>query len=172
MMEWRTNIETRYLLSDVTSVRLPGSLLLRILLWLLIFAAFPLSVTAARLSFNLEVLGRSIPAALPPERTVTLAERVLLHLEKAERKESDPWLQDAAHTIGVRLGLSADLGTQLRQNIDGKNGQVTGSAQRAQLRCGRKSDKLGRAEESSGSLDISPRKPCASERNPRWRKAA
>src|SRR5437899_11989966 len=82
----------------ITGIRtsLPGPLLIRILLWLLIFAVFPLSVTAATLSFQIEVLGCTTYAALPPGSTasVELTERVLARLEKAERKESDPWLRD------------------------------------------------------------------------------
>jgi hypothetical protein len=197
-----------------------------LLSWL-IFAVFPLSVTAARFSFNLEVVGRTLPGALPAERSMPLAERVLVRLEAAEQKESDLWLRDdiriawitvleasrgnpqphidatykvlgihpdkvwpaicarraailgsseipsaALPDLGAAYGLSADLGTQLRQNIDGKNGQVTGSAQRAQLRCGRKSDKLGRAEDASGSLALSPKKPCTGTKAERRKKAA
>jgi hypothetical protein len=81
------------------------------------------------------------------------------------REEPSEIPSAALPDLGAAFGLSADLGTQLRQNIDGKNGQVTGSAQRAQLRCGRKSDKLGRAEDASGSLALSPKKPSKSVRN-------
>jgi hypothetical protein len=195
-------------------------LLVRLILWLVVSALFPLSVTGTVLSFKLEVLRVTTFPALPPERHLDLAERVLARLEAAEQKESDLWLRDdiriawitvleasrgnpqphidatykvlgihpdkvwpaicarraailgsseipsaALPDLGAAYGLSADLGTQLRQNIDGKNGQVTGSAQRAQLRCGRKSDKLGRAEEASGSLALSPKKPSESVRN-------
>ena len=79
-----------------TDIFLPGPLLIRILLWLLVFAVFPLSVTATTLSFRIEVLGRIPYAALPPGSTasVELSERVLARLEKAERQESDPWLRD------------------------------------------------------------------------------
>jgi len=73
---------------------LPGPLLVRILLWLLIFAAFPLSVTASVLSFRIEVLRCTTYAALPAERSMPLAERVLVRLEAAEQKESDLWLRD------------------------------------------------------------------------------
>lgn len=77
-----------------TRTALPGWFLIRILLWLLVFAVFPLSVTAASLSFRIEVLGCTTYAALPPERPLPLAERVLVYLGVAERKESDPWLRD------------------------------------------------------------------------------
>lgn len=76
---------------------LPGPLVARIILWSLIFSVFPLSVTAARLSFKVEVLGRTIAAAaLPPGNggLRTLAERspvegIVRYLETAERKESN-----------------------------------------------------------------------------------
>ena len=73
---------------------LPGPLFIRIILWLLVFAVFPLSVTSAVLSFRVEVLGSTIPGALPAERSMPLAERVLVRLEAAEQKESDLWLRD------------------------------------------------------------------------------
>lgn len=101
-MEWRTNradvtCDTHVAASDNQQVlcKLPGPLLVRIALWLLIFVVCPLSVTAASLSFHLEVLGRIPYAALPPGAPrVDLAERVLVCLEAAERKEFDPWLRD------------------------------------------------------------------------------
>ena len=83
-----------------TDIFLPGPLLIRILLWLLIFAVFPLSVTAARLSFNIEVRGYTTYAPgrsaekVEVAPSVPLAERVLVRLETAERRESDPWLRD------------------------------------------------------------------------------
>ena len=102
MIEWRTSrpdvtcdTPSQVPITGKTGILLPGPLAVRILLWLLIFAAFPLSVTAAQLSFNLEVRRHTLPAALPPGAPrVDLAERVLIRLEAAERKESDPWLRD------------------------------------------------------------------------------
>jgi hypothetical protein len=81
---------------------LPGRLVVRLVLWSLIFVVFPLSGTSAVLSFNLEVLGR---INSPHNRgvlrkdgelaaTLDLAERVLLRLEDAEKKEIDPWVRD------------------------------------------------------------------------------
>ena len=76
---------------------LPGPLLVRVLLWFAVFCVCPLSGTSALLSFNLEVLGRTtFVAALPPESEprVGRTENVMEYLEKAELKESDPWLRD------------------------------------------------------------------------------
>ncbi len=101
MMEWRTGRPVSNVtgmasrpITGITDIVLPGPFPIRILLWLLIFATFPLSVTAARLSFNLEVRGRTPYAALPPECRVDLSERVLARLEKAEQKEFDPSFRD------------------------------------------------------------------------------
>jgi len=69
-------------------------LLVRLILWLVVSALFPLSVTGTVLSFKLEVLRVTTPPALPPERHLDLAERVLARLEAAEQKESDLWLRD------------------------------------------------------------------------------
>jgi hypothetical protein len=66
----------------------------RLILWLVVSALFPLSVTGTVLSFKLEVLRVTTPPALPPERHLDLAERVLARLEAAEQKESDLWLRD------------------------------------------------------------------------------
>jgi hypothetical protein len=88
MMAWATTradvtCDTPVAVSDnrYADTALPGPFFVRILLWLLILGVFPLSVTSAALSFNLEVLGRIPYAALPPERHVQLFERVLARLE-------------------------------------------------------------------------------------------
>jgi hypothetical protein len=88
---------------------LPGPFLVRILLWLVIFIACPLSVTAAQLSFRLEVIGCTTYAALPAERCMTLAERTLARLEKAEAKEPDPWLRDDIRIAWITI-LEASRG--------------------------------------------------------------
>lgn len=81
--------------------RLPGPLIVRLCLWLLVFAVFPLSVTTAALSFQVEVLGRTLRApcvACSREpfvlKTESLSARVLRRLEVSEKKEVDPWLRD------------------------------------------------------------------------------
>ena len=72
----------------------------RIAVWVLTLALFPVPVTLLPRSFAVEALGRINIAALPQERpdvqeqASDLAERVLLHLEKSERDETDPWLRD------------------------------------------------------------------------------
>jgi hypothetical protein len=102
MMAWTTTsrpdvtCDTPVTMSDnrYSAPVLPGPLFVRIALWIAICCLFPLSVTAATVSFNLEVLGRIPNAALPPGACVHLSEQVLVYLEKCERKESDPWLRD------------------------------------------------------------------------------
>jgi hypothetical protein len=72
--------------------RLPGPLVVRFFVWLALSCVFPLSVTATRLSFEVEVLGRTI-SALPPGSAATLlqqVEDVQRYLAAAERKELDP----------------------------------------------------------------------------------
>ena len=68
---------------------LPGPLLVRVLLWVAIFAVFPISVTTLPHSFRLEVLGLDSRAV-----SESISERVLARLAEAERKELDPWLRD------------------------------------------------------------------------------
>lgn len=200
MMEWRTppadvtcDIPAPVSDNRYSAPVLPGFLLVRFLLWLLVFAAFPLSVTAARVSFKTKVLRRTIPGALPAERSMLLAERVLLRLEQAERKESDPWLQDdlriawitvleasrgnsqphvdaTYHVLGIHPDKVWQAILERRAALLGRNekplegaGSFSSESSRTQVR--RQSADTGLAP------PISPKKPCASERNPRWRKA-
>jgi len=61
----------------------------RLSAWLLVSLLFPLPTLAATLySFHAEVI------ALPQERRVDLADRVLARLEQSETKEIDPWVRD------------------------------------------------------------------------------
>ena len=69
-------------------------LAIRFVLWFFTLAVFPVPVTLWARSFHVEVLERITLAALPQERGVQVTERVLLHLEQAEKKEIDPWLRD------------------------------------------------------------------------------
>lgn len=74
-------------------------LLPRLLIWLVTLAAFPIPAALIPLSFQVEVLQRITVVALPQERAseqdgVSVTERVLLHLEKAEKNEIDPWYRD------------------------------------------------------------------------------
>lgn len=106
MMEWgtmRPKSETVTTLqrpiTGKTDIRLPGPLVIRILIWFLLFLLCPLSVTAAWLSFQIEVIGCKTSAigarAFEVERRrVQFVDRVLHRLETAERRESDPWLRD------------------------------------------------------------------------------
>jgi hypothetical protein len=88
----------------------------RLALWLLVSFAFPLSVTAAALSFQVEVLGRTTQSALPQERSLTLAERVLVRLQQSEVKEIDPWMRDDIRIAWIAT-LEASRGNQ-QPNID------------------------------------------------------
>jgi len=76
-------------------------LAVRLFVWLVTLALFPIPVTVIPLSFEVEVLERinlDAPAARecvePLCLEVNLAERVLVRLEEAEKKEIDPWLRD------------------------------------------------------------------------------
>ncbi len=91
-------------------LQLPGPLFLRVVLWLVVFTFCPLPAPCAALSFRLEVLGcdtthSTVVVALPPESEphsvqepqldpAEISQGVLQYLEKAERKETDPWLRD------------------------------------------------------------------------------
>lgn len=75
-MEWRTNradvtCDSPAPMSDnrYADIRLPGPLILRILLWLLTFLIFPVTGTAAQVSFKREVLGErsALPVVQPPQ---------------------------------------------------------------------------------------------------------
>lgn len=70
----------------------------RLAVWLVTLVLFPIPVTVVPLSFALEVLERitlDAPARECQEPPcVDLAERVLVRLEQAEKKEIDPWLRD------------------------------------------------------------------------------
>jgi hypothetical protein len=91
---------------------LPGPFLVRLVLWFAVFLAFPLSVTTAVLSFQLEVLGCTTVSA-HPGRSATLdrAQRVLVYLEQAERKEIDPWFRDDIRIAWITT-LYASRGNQ------------------------------------------------------------
>src|ERR1035441_8444216 len=74
-------------------------LLPRLVIWLVALAVFPIPASLISLSFQVEVLQRITLAALPlsPESErpgVEWTYRILLQLEKAEKKEIDPWLRD------------------------------------------------------------------------------
>jgi hypothetical protein len=69
-------------------------LLVRLVLWFFTLAVCPIPVTIWPRSFEVEVLERITVSALPQERPLEVTERVLLHLENAEKKETDPWLRD------------------------------------------------------------------------------
>lgn len=70
----------------------------RLVLWLVTLAAFPIPATLIPRSFQVEVLQRITLAALPlsPESESPLewTDRVLVRLEASEKKEIDPWLRD------------------------------------------------------------------------------
>jgi hypothetical protein len=70
-------------------------LLVRLVLWFVTLAIFPIPLPLLAQSFQVEVLQRITLAALPQERPgVEWTERVLLQLEKAEKTEIDPWYRD------------------------------------------------------------------------------
>jgi len=76
----------------------------RLMIWVLAFFLCPIPASLWAQDFQIAVLGRITLAALPPweprepasvELTENdLTERVLWYLEKAEKKEIDPWYRD------------------------------------------------------------------------------
>jgi hypothetical protein len=94
------------------SLLLPGPFLVRIVLWFVVFVLFPLSGTSALLSFQLEVLGRINSPTWACQKSecaasLNLAERVLLRLEAAEKRELDPWLRDDLRIAWITVLWSA-----------------------------------------------------------------
>lgn len=89
--------------------RLPGPFLVRLGIWLALFAAVPLSVKILPLTFRVEVLGCKTPftrAACSQEYAALSepwSERVLGYLECAERKEINPWLRDDIRQSWISL---------------------------------------------------------------------
>lgn len=84
--------------------------LVRLLVWFVALVIFPVPVTVVPWSFQVEVLQGITLAALPQERTLGLerewTERVLVHLERAEKKEIDPWLRDDVRIAWITVGWS------------------------------------------------------------------
>ncbi len=70
-------------------------LAVRLVLWFVTLAMFPIPAALVPLSFQVEVLQR-ITFAAPPEGRpgVELTEKVLKHLEQSEKTEIDPWYRD------------------------------------------------------------------------------
>jgi len=71
-------------------------LLVRLIVWLITLAVFPIPVTLLPRSFQVEVLQCISLDTLPQERVLDLerTERVLAYLQQSEKKEIDPWLRD------------------------------------------------------------------------------
>jgi len=93
-MLFNAHHQTRYLLSDVAR-RVTSCLTARLLIWVFVSTIFPLPTWATTFySFRAEVLRGISTEALPQERCVTLAERVLARLEQSENREPNPWLRD------------------------------------------------------------------------------
>jgi hypothetical protein len=105
--------QSAYLLSDTT--RESGfaralKLLPRLIVWLLVFAFFPLSGTACLTSFQREVLGckNSSPGRAPEkEQAAVRVESVLAYLERAEFKEIDPWVRDDLRIAWITVLLAS-----------------------------------------------------------------
>lgn len=169
---------SRYLLSDFstgTGISLfPGPLFVRILLWAVVLALCPLSVTAARLSFKIEVLGcktLGLGQKVEVAPRVTLAQRVLVRLEDAEKHEPDPWLRDDIRIAWITV-LEADRGSS-QPHIDATY-RVLGCHPDAVFPniVARRQTILGASYESFFPEASSPKKPVESVRDPRGRKRA
>lgn len=91
-----------------SSMRLPGPLPVRLLLWVGLLLAFPLSATLAMYSFQVEVLCVRNVERFPPERPIVeqeqcLADRVLVRVEESEKREIDSWLRDDLRQSWISL---------------------------------------------------------------------
>jgi hypothetical protein len=87
-------------------MRLPGPLPVRFLLWVGLFLVFPLSVTTAAYSLQVEVLCARTYERFPPERHIAeqdLPGRILVRVEESEKRESDPWLRDDLRQSWISL---------------------------------------------------------------------
>lgn len=176
---------------------LRGCLLARLALWLLTLALFPIPPQCWPQSFQVEVLhcyeiGKSsgalqrsadsscslFRAAAHPETggPETLAEvdatgHVLAYLEKAERKESDPWLRDDIRIAWITT-LYASQGNP-QPHIDATY-RVLGlhPDQVWPAICARRERMLGVEYANFFPQASSPKKPCASVRDARGRRRA
>jgi hypothetical protein len=68
--------------------------LVRLAVWVLTLAVYPIPAALLSNSFQLEVLQCKLDALPPRSAPVVRTEKVLLYLETAEKKEIDPWLRD------------------------------------------------------------------------------
>jgi len=118
--------------------------------------------------------------ALPPgSQSVKLTDRVLLRLEHAEKKEIDPWLRDDIRIAWLTVLWSARGVPAWSWHRDASP-YVAATYQ--VLHCApdqvwsrivaQRRATLGSEYSSWYAEPSSPKKPSASERNPRWRKAA
>lgn len=84
-------------------------MLVRLVFWFVTLAMFPIPLSLVGQSFQVEVLQRITLGALPQERPgVELTERVLVRLEQAEKKESDPWHRDDIRIAWITVLWSRD----------------------------------------------------------------
>lgn len=208
MITWNANrSENPHVTCDVTSDKyqvlcktseLPGPLFLRICLWIVIFAVFPLSVTTAWHSFRLEVLGHTISGAVLPcgnDGTETLAEPhdgILRYLESAEAKEVNRSYQADYRIAYLAVSWCARGIPESSYHRESPHCAATWAVLKCapddvwRNICLERKQQLGSAyslfyDEAGNSkpdpaleqlLNRTPKKPVASERNVRWRKSA
>jgi hypothetical protein len=159
--------------------------LIRLVVWFVTLAVFPVPVTLFAQSFQIEVLQRiTFAAALPPRSapSVDLAERVLVYLEKAEKKEIDPWLRDDIRIAWITVSWAQRGVPEWSWHRD-SSPHVAATYQ--VLRChpdqvwprivALRKVNLGSMYSlmfDDVAIPASPKKPCASERRTRGRQAA
>lgn len=84
-------------------------LAMRLALWILALALFPIPPRLIPLSFQVEVLSRVECVALPPRSPrLDLSARVLTRLVEAESREFDAWFRDDYRVARVTVALARD----------------------------------------------------------------
>jgi len=80
----------------------------RLCVWVLTLALFPVPVNFLARSFQVEVLQCINSRALPPgaDARVSLADRVVVYLVKAEAKEPDAWYRDDYRIARLTVGFA------------------------------------------------------------------
>lgn len=166
-------------------------LLVRLAVWVLGLVLFPLPVNLYARSFEVEVLQRITLAALPQERRLEWneqewnehewTERVLAHLEQAEKIEIDPWLRDDIRIAWITTNWSQHGVPDWSWRRD-SSPYVAATYQVLnchpdevwpRIEAQRKAKLRGMyAEIWGGASPLSPRKPVQSEKRARRREAA
>ncbi|HEX4284658.1 MAG TPA: hypothetical protein VHZ28_06165 [Terracidiphilus sp.] len=158
----------------------------RLLVWVLAFFLCPIPASLWARDFQISVLGRITLAAPPPlpeqePVRVDLTERVLLHLETAEKNEIDPWYRDDIRIAWITTNWAQNGVPEWFSWDQSSSPHVAATYQ--VLHChpdavwanitARRKAKLGASyAEFFPDGASSPKKPCVSVRTPRKQRAA